>query len=133
MNDAPLIVALPTADRQVAYAFYKDGLGFEPIGELADDGVPEPLQFVLNDGARLMFIPTGGFGWVTGDHETAPPGTSEVLLSRGAGSSEEVDAAIEHARVAGARIVSEPQQQPWGYTGTFADPDHHLWEVISVA
>ena len=86
MNDAPLIVALPTADRRVAYAFYKDGLGFEPIGELADDGVPEPLQFVLNDGARLMFIPTGGFGWVTGDHETATPGTSEVLLSRGAGS-----------------------------------------------
>ena len=52
MNDAPLIVALPTADRQVVYAFYKDGLGLEPIGELADDGVPEPLQFVLNDGAR---------------------------------------------------------------------------------
>ena len=131
MNDAPLIVALPTDDRQVAYAFYKDGLGFEPIGEPVDDGVPEPLQFVLNDGARLMFIPTGGFGWVTGDHETAAPGTSEVLLSRSAGTPDEVDATIEQARVAGARIVSEPQQQPWGYTATFADPDHHLWEVIA--
>ena len=131
MSEAPLIVALPTADRQVAYAFYKDGLGFEPIGELADDGVPEPLQFVLNEGARLMFIPTGGFGWVIGDHETATPGTSEVLLSRSAGSPADVDAAIERARAAGARIVSEPEQKPWGYTATFADPDHHLWEVIA--
>jgi uncharacterized protein len=131
MNDAPLIVALPTADRQVAYAFYKDGLGFEPIGDRADDGVPEPLQFVLNEGARLMFIPTGGFGWVTGDHETAAPGTSEVLLSLGAASPAEVDATIEQARAAGARIVSEPEQKPWGYAGTFADPDHHLWEVIA--
>lgn len=131
MTDAPLIVALPTADRQVAYAFYKDGLGFESIGELADDGVPEPLQFVLNEGARLMFIPTGGFGWVTGDHETAPPGSSEVLLSRGVAGPAEVDATVERARAAGARIVSEPQQQPWGYTATFADPDHHLWEVVA--
>ena len=130
--DNALIVALPTADRRVAYAFYKDGLGFEPIGELADDGVPEPLQFVLNDGARLMFIPTGGFGWVTGDHETAAPGTSEVLLSLGAGSPAEVDAIIDNALAAGARIVSDPEQKAWGYTGTFADPDSHLWQVIVV-
>ena len=130
MNDAPLIVALPTADRQVAYAFYKDGLGFEPIGELADDGVAA-LQFVLNDGARLMFIPTGGFGWVTGDHETAPPGTSEVLLSRGAG--ELGGGRRRHRARPGRRCSISAQQQPWGYTGTFADPDHHLWEVISVA
>ena len=95
--------------------------------------MPEPLQFVLNEGTRLMFIPTGGFGWVTGDHETATPGTSEVLLSLGTTSPAEVDATIDRARAAGARVVSEPQQQPWGYTGTFADPDHHLWEVIAVS
>ena len=44
------------------------------MGELADDGVPEPLQLVLNDGLRLMLIPTGGFGWITEDHEVAAPG-----------------------------------------------------------
>lgn len=61
------------------------------------------------------------------------PGTSEVLLSLGTTSPAEVDATIDRARAAGARVVSEPQQQPWGYTGTFADPDHHLWEVIAVS
>ncbi len=87
MSETPLIVALPTADRQVAHAFYEAGLGFESIGELADDGVPEPLQFVLNEGVRLMFIPTGGFGWVTGDHETAAPGTSVVLAGHDPGEA----------------------------------------------
>ena len=128
----PALVCLPTADRATSFAFYRDGLGLTAFGPVADDGVPEPLQFVVNDGLHLMFIPTGGFGWVTGDHETAAAGTSEVLLSRGAASPAEVDAAVEQARAAGARIVSEPEQKPWGYTGTFADPDSHLWEVIAV-
>ncbi|MFI5428447.1 VOC family protein [Aeromicrobium sp. UC242_57] len=39
---------------------------------------------------------------------------------------------IERARQAGARIVAEPAQQPWGYTGTFADPDGHLWATLAV-
>src|SRR5262245_28798333 len=127
-----LIIALPIEDRPRSYRFYGEGLGFDAVGELADDGVPEPLQLVVNEGTRLMLIPTGGFGWVTGDNPTAPPGTSEVLLSLGAATPAEVDARIGQARAAGARVVSEPVHKPWGYTGTFADPDQHLWEVIAV-
>jgi hypothetical protein len=48
---------------------------------VADDGVPEPLQFVLNNGVRLMLIPTDGFGWVIGDREVAKRGSSECVLS----------------------------------------------------
>jgi len=29
---------------------------------------------------RVMFIPTGGFGWVTGNRVTAPSDQSECLL-----------------------------------------------------
>jgi predicted lactoylglutathione lyase len=32
--------------------------------------------------------------------------------------------------VAGGVVVSGPTQKSWGYTGTFADPDGHLWEAI---
>jgi len=63
---------LPVADRRTSFAFYAEGLGFHPLGDPAEDGVPEPLQFALNDGVRVMFIPTGGFGWVTGNRVTAP-------------------------------------------------------------
>ena len=123
------IVSLPIADRRTSFAFYGEGLGFEPIGEPAGDGVPEPLQFALGDGVNLMLVPTGGFGWVIGDHQVAAPGHSECVIGLGAETGAEVDETIERARRAGARVVAEPERKPWGYTGTFADPDQHLWMV----
>ena len=133
MTVSPLLVSLPTADRARAHAFYRDGLGLEAPGELADDGVPEPLIFVVNEQVRLMFVPTGGFGWVVGDRSVAPAGTSEWVLGLGAASDAEVDAIVERARRAGAAVGTEPAPQPWGYAATFADPDGHLWTVTSAA
>ena len=127
----PVIVCLPTADRQVSHAFYRDGLGLEPFGPLADDGVPEPLQFDLNAGVRIMLIPSGGFGWVIGDHEVAAKGTSECIVSLSAETESGVDELVARAAAAGATVVTDPTQQPWGYEGTFADPDGHLWQVIA--
>ncbi|MFC5063892.1 VOC family protein [Actinomycetospora atypica] len=127
---APVILSLPTDDRVRAHAFYRDGLGFPAVGEPAEDGVPEPLVVVVGDGLHLMFIPRGGFGWVTGDHEVAAPGTSECLLSLPAASDDEVEAVFARAEAAGARVVERPAAPPWGgYSATFADPDGHLWQV----
>lgn len=131
MSHTPVVVSLPIEDRRTSFAFYRDGLGFDAVGEPAEDGVPEPLQFAVNDGLRLMLIPTGGFGWVIGDHEVAPRGRSECILGLGAGTDEGVDDLVERAHQAGAEIVTEPGQQPWGYTGAFADPDGHVWMVTS--
>jgi predicted lactoylglutathione lyase len=130
---APMVVALPTDDRQRSFVFYANGLGLEPEGELADDGVPEPLQFALNDGVRLMLVPTGGFGWITSNRPTAPPGSSECLLALTVTDESSVRELIERARGAGAEIVREPAQQPWGYSAAFADPDGHLWQVTPLA
>ncbi|MFF4876944.1 VOC family protein [Micromonospora sp. NPDC000668] len=129
MTFAPVIISLPIADRPTSHRFYRDGLGLDTVGELADDGIPEPLQFVVNDGLRLMLIPTGGFGWVIGRHEVAAGGQSECVLSLSVASPADADAIVERARAAGAEVVSEPVAQPWGYTGVFADPDGHLWMV----
>lgn len=126
-----ITVALPVADRRRTFAFYGEGLGFHPLGEPAEDGVPEPLQFVLNDGVRMMFIPTGGFGWVTGNRVTAPSDQSECLLVMTLAHQRDVDALVDRARGAGAEIVMEPAEQPWGFSAVFADPDGHLWQVRS--
>lgn len=124
-----MIIALPIADRPRSFAFYRDGLGLTPVGEPADDGVPEPLQFALADGVHLMLIPTGGFGWVTGGRPTAAPGVSECLLTLPASTDAEVDDLTRRATDAGAELVTPPGAQPWGYTAVFADPDGHLWQV----
>ena len=133
MSFSSVVVSLPIADRQRAFAFYRDGLGLEAIGEPAGDGVPEPLQFALNDGIRLMLVPTGGFGWVIGDHEVARRGHSECVLAIGRVNESGVIELIERTRQAGAEIVTEPGQQPWGYSGAFADPDGHVWMVTTQA
>ncbi len=121
-----IVIALPTADRPRAHAFAR-GLGLETPGEVADDGVPEPLRVQLNEQTSVMYVPTGGFGWVTADHPTAEPGTSECLLSLELGSRTEVDDLVGRVEPAGGRIASGPEEKPWGYTGAFADPDGHLW------
>jgi predicted lactoylglutathione lyase len=131
MVTKPIIVCLPIADRRTSFRFYRDGLGFEPVGEVADDGVPEPLQFVVNDGFRLMLIPTGGFGGVIGDRDIATQGSSECLFNLAAETNAGVDEIVEHACGAGAESVTAPGHQPWGYAGAFADPDGHVWLVTS--
>jgi predicted lactoylglutathione lyase len=133
MLPSPLIISLPVADRVRAHAFYRDALGLEAVGELADDGVPEPLMFVLNDETRLMLVPTGGFGWVIGERAVAEPETSECVLGLSAESESAVRDIVERARQAGAGIVTEPAPQPWGYATAFTDPDGHLWLVSAVS
>jgi uncharacterized protein len=127
----PITFVLPIADRTTTFAFYAEGLGFHPLGKPAEDGAPEPLQFALNDGVRVMFIPIGGFGWVTGNRVTAPPDQSECLLVMTLADQGDVHGMVDRARAAGAEIIMEPSEQPWGFTALFADPDGHLWQVRS--
>jgi predicted lactoylglutathione lyase len=129
---APVVVCLPTEDRVASHTFYRDVLGLRSFGAPAPDGVPEPLQIAVNDGLHLIFIPTGGFGWVIGGNEVATPGNSECMLVINLDSDSEVDDLINRVREGGARIAAEPTKQPWGiYSAVFADPDGHLWSVQS--
>ena len=125
---APVVVMLPIDDRRRSFDFYRNGLEFEPIGELAEDGLPEPLQFIVSKGLRLMLVPSVGFGWVIGDRAVHTGGGGGVL-SLSAASESGVDELVQAAQKAGAVVVTAPGQQPWGYTSVFADPDGHLWMV----
>ena len=131
MTFTPVVISLPIADRRASFEFYRHALGLDPIGEPAEDGVPEPLQFMLGQGVRLMLVPAGGFGWVIGGRQVAQPGHSECVVSLNAGTAAAADTLIKQARQAGAGIVTEPAQQPWGYAGAFSDPDGHVWMVTS--
>ena len=53
-----------------------------------------------------------------------------MALAWNAASEAEADAIFAHALACGATLVKPPQKVFWGgYSGYFADPDGHLWEV----
>src|SRR6478752_4716925 len=124
-------ISLATADRRRSLTFYRDGLGLKPFGPLADDGVPEPLQFRLGSNVSLMLIPTGGFGWVAGEDRLAAPGANECLLSVYAPDEDAVRERYAAALAAGGTSVYEPAQQGWNaFAAQVDDPDGHLWMIV---
>ena len=53
-----------------------------------------------------------------------------VSLAWNCASKDDVDVAMARASAVGGRLVRAPRTVFWGgYTGYFADPDGHLWEV----
>ncbi len=62
--------------------------------------------------------------------EDTPPGFSGVALAINVSSQTEVDRLFDLAVTNGATTHKPPQKAFWGgYSGYFADPDGHLWEV----
>jgi uncharacterized glyoxalase superfamily protein PhnB len=58
------------------------------------------------------------------------PGFSGIALAFNARSESEVDCVLAEAVRAGGRMVRPAHKTFWGgYSGYFADPDGHLWEV----
>jgi catechol 2,3-dioxygenase-like lactoylglutathione lyase family enzyme len=117
------VVTLGVQDLARARAFYCHGLGFraskasnESIVFLDAGGVVLALyrRKLLADDANVS--EGSGFGGVT--------------LAHNVRSTDEVDAAFERAKTAGATVLKAPHAAFWGgYSGYFADPDGHPWEV----
>lgn len=82
---------------------------------------------------QLGALVLGLFGLhdLAADAHLASPGTPGAMsLAINFASREETDAAFASALGAGARPLKQPQEVFWGgYSGYFADPDGHLWEV----
>ena len=64
------------------------------------------------------------------DVPDSQPGFSGVALAWNVASEREVDEALAQAVASGGRLVKPASKVFWGgYSGYFADPDGHLWEV----
>ena len=103
--------------------FYEKGLGFPKM-----DSPPEVAFFTLNgtwlglygreDLAADANIPSEGSGF------------AGFALAHNVASEAEVDEVLDLAVSAGGTLVKKAGKASWGgYTGYFADPDGHLWEV----
>ena len=57
-------------------------------------------------------------------------GTGAMTLAQNFATEAEVDAAFSAAIAAGATALKAPEKVFWGgYSGYWADPDGHVWEV----
>lgn len=119
------MVTLGVADLPRAVAFYADGLGL-PLREPKSD---EIAFFNLN-GSWLALFPWDELAKDVGI-SPAGQGFRGVTLAHNLASKEAVDAQLEQAVAAGATLVKPAQEVFWGgYSGYFADPDGHLWEIV---
>jgi catechol 2,3-dioxygenase-like lactoylglutathione lyase family enzyme len=63
-------------------------------------------------------------------HSKPQEGFRGITLAHNVASKKEVDHFLQFAAKAGAKIVKVAQEVFWGgYSGYFADPSGHLWEV----
>jgi hypothetical protein len=116
------VVTLGVANLQRARAFY-EALGWTSGAAPADDVV-----FFQSGG---MIVALWGREQLAEDSGVSDSGGwGGVTLAHNVRSPAEVDAVIEEARAAGARIGRPGTETFWGgYSGVFVDPDGHPWEV----
>lgn len=126
MQSQPLglsLVTLGVADLDRARAFYT-AMGLSPSPKSTGDVV-----FFQMPGGVLALYPRVLLA-EDATVEGAGSGFSGITLACNLDSPGEVDAVLERAVATGAKLVKPTQKVFWGgYSGYFADPDGHLWEV----
>jgi catechol 2,3-dioxygenase-like lactoylglutathione lyase family enzyme len=124
------LLTLGVDDLERAVTFYRDGLGLPTKGIVGTEFEHGAVAFFeLQAGLQLALWPRGSIAHDTGLSKSARSAT-ELTIGHNVRSPEEVDAVMEQAKRAGARIVKPAGKTFWGgYAGYFQDPDDHLWEV----
>jgi uncharacterized protein len=121
------VITLGVADMRRSIAFY-EALGF--VRKFRATG--EMVAF-FETGATVI----GLFPWdqlaqdATLPEHPRPRVFRGITLAWNCRSNEEVDEVIEFVISKGARVLKPPHKTDYGsYSGYFADPDGHLWEVV---
>jgi uncharacterized protein len=125
------MLTLGVDDLEKSLKFYQDGLGLPTegiIGKEFEEGAV--VFFDLQNGIKLALWPRKSIA-----HDSTiplqPSSSTEFTIGHNVNSKEEVDAVMEQAKEAGAKIVKSARDTFWGgYAGYFQDPDGHLWEVV---
>ena len=117
------LITLGVADLAAARAFY-ERLGWKEHGE----GQPG-VAFYQMQGAVLALFGRDDLAADQG-RPGAKLGTGAMTLAQNFVTEAEVDAAFAAALAAGGTALKAPEKVFWGgYSGYWADPDGHVWEV----
>lgn len=117
------LITLGVADLERARGFYT-GWGWQSHG-----GSEPGIVFFQMQGAVLALF---GRDELAADQRRpgAALGTGAMTLAQNLPSQAEVDRVFDAALAAGAKLLKRPEKVFWGgYSGYFADPDGHVWEI----
>ena len=116
-------ITLGVTDLARSLVYYRDNLGLKPRS------VKESVVFFELGQTWLALYP---HDLLAEDAGVASEGSGfrGVTLAHNVRSPEEVDQLLAIGAQGGGRLVKAGHTAFWGgYTGYFADPDGHLWEV----
>ncbi len=116
------VITLGVADLARAQRFY-EGLGWATTARPVDD-----IAFFQAGG---IVVALWGRAQLAEDSAaTDGGGWGGITLAHNVGSPAEVDGVLTEAETAGASVRRWGADTSWGgYSGLFADPDGHPWEV----
>jgi catechol 2,3-dioxygenase-like lactoylglutathione lyase family enzyme len=117
------VVTLGVADLERARRFYEDGLGWRRANRH-----PEVVFFQIGGAVMALYLRSA----LAEDARVPEEGTGfgGITLAYCTRTREEVDAVLRQAEAAGANVLKLAEDVFWGgYSGYFADPDGHVWEV----
>jgi catechol 2,3-dioxygenase-like lactoylglutathione lyase family enzyme len=124
------VLTLGVSDLGKSLAFYRDGLGLPTegiVGTEFEDGAV--VFFSMNDDLMLALYPKPALA-KDARVSVGPASPAEFSIGHIVKSKQEVDAIMQQAKQAGARITDPARDRFWGgYSGYFQDLDGHLWEV----
>ena len=117
------LITLGVADLARSRGFYT------ALGWREAPGGSEGVAFYQLHGAALALFGREDLAADQGRPGTAL-GTGAVTLAQNFATKAEVDAAFAAALAAGATALKRPEEVFWGgYSGYWADPDGHVWEI----
>lgn len=128
MSACLTVITLGVADMRAGIAFYT-ALGF--ARRLPETG--DAVAFFATGGSILALYPWEALADDVGvPAAPRPAGFRGTTLAWNCNSREEVDAVLAQALACGGtRVKSAAETHYGGYSGYFADPDGHLWEVVT--
>ena len=130
------VITLGVDDLERSVAFYRDGLGLATKGIIGTEFENGAVAFFnLQGGLKLALWPRRSLAADTGlpllSASAQASSALEFSLGHNVDSRDEVDAVMQQATSAGARIVKPAQDTFYGgYAGYLQDPDGHLWEIV---
>jgi uncharacterized protein len=121
-----IFVKLPVQDLGTARSFY-EGLGYR-INEHSSD--ERTAAVVVDDTIVVTLLTREAFAEVAPGEVGDPSRTTTVVHSVTVPDRKDVDDLVGKALAAGGRAAQPVRDEGSTYTGSFTDPDGHVWEVV---